>query len=99
VKALATPSSGTVRRYSYMIECGGGSDAALHEVQKFPGDYNGTVVGGHAAHLTRQLFGQLWLWLAAAPHRGAILPTAKLAVIHEAVLARCDMLDGVKDGL
>src|SRR4029079_6712053 len=50
-------------------------------------------------HLTRQIFGQLWLWLAAHPNGVAILPTAKLAVIHEAVLARCDMLDGVKDGL
>jgi feruloyl esterase len=98
-KALATAYYGTAPRYSYMIECGGGSAAALHEVQKFPADYNGTVVGGHAAHLTRQIFGQLWLWLAAHPNGVAILPTTKLAVIHEAVLARCDMLDGVKDGL
>ena len=82
-----------------MIECGGGSAAALHEVQKYPTDYNGVVVGGHAAHLTRQIFGQLWLWLATHPNGDTILPTAKLSVVHEAVLAKCDMLDGVKDGL
>jgi feruloyl esterase len=98
-KALATAYYGTAPKYSYMIECGGGSAAALHEVQKYASDYNGIVVGGHAAHLTRQIFGQLWLWLAAHPNGVAILPTAKLSVIHEAVLARCDMLDGVKDGL
>ena len=98
-KALATAYYGTAPRYSYMIECGGGSAAALHEVQKYPADYNGIVVGGHAAHLTRQIFGQLWLWLAAHPNGDAILPTAKLTVIHEAVLAKCDILDGVKDGL
>ena len=60
---------GTAPKYSYMIECGGGSAAALHEVQKYPADYNGVVVGGHAAHLTRQIFGQLWLWQATHPER------------------------------
>jgi feruloyl esterase len=98
-KALATAYYGTAPRFSYMIECGGGSAAALHEVQKYPADYNGVVVGGHAAHLTRQIFGQLWLWTSSHPNGEAILPPAKLRVVHEAVLARCDRLDGVKDGL
>jgi len=98
-KALTTAYYGSTPRYSYMIECGGGSAAALHEVQKYPADYNGVVVGGHAAHLTRQIFGQLWLWMAAHPNGVAILPAAKLAVLHDAVLAKCDLLDGVKDGL
>ena len=98
-KALTAAYYGTAPTYSYMIECGGGSAAALHEVQKYPADYNGVVVGGHAAHLTRQIFGQLWLWTATHPNGVAILPAAKLPVIHDAVLAKCDMLDGVKDGL
>jgi len=98
-KALATAYYSAAPKYSYMIECGGGSAAALHEVQKYPADYNGIVVGGHAAHLTRQIFGQLWLWMAAHPNGVAVLPAAKLTVVHDAVLAKCDLLDGVKDGL
>jgi feruloyl esterase len=98
-KALAAAYYGTAPRYSYMIECGGGSAAALHEVQQYPADYDGVVVGGHAAHLTRQIFGQLWLWLATHPDGVAVLPTAKLTILHQAVLQRCDLLDGVKDGL
>jgi feruloyl esterase len=98
-KALATAYYGAAPKYSYMIECGGGSAAALHEVQKYPADYNGIVVGGHAAHLTRQIFGQLSLWQATHPNGVAILPASKLSVIHQAVLGKCDMLDGVKDGL
>ena len=98
-KALAAAYYGAPPKYSYMIECGGGSAAALHEVQQYPADYNGVVVGGHAAHLTRQIFGQLWLWMAAHPDGVAILPAAKLTVLHDAVLAKCDRLDGVKDGL
>ena len=98
-KALATAYYGNAPRYSYMIECGGGSAAALHEVQQYPTDYNGIVVGGHAAHLTRQIFGQMWPWLATHPNGVAILPSAKLQVVHAAVMNKCDMLDGVKDGL
>ncbi len=98
-KALTTAYYGSAPRYSYMLECGGGSAAALHEVQKYPADYHGVVVGGHAAHLTRQIFGQYWLWQATHPDGVAILPAAKLPAIHNAVLNKCDMLDGVKDGL
>jgi feruloyl esterase len=98
-KALTAAYYGNPPKYSYMIECGGGTAAALHEVQKYPADYNGVVIGGHAAHLTRQIFGQLWLWTATHPNGVSILPSAKLPALHDAVLAKCDMLDGVKDGL
>jgi feruloyl esterase len=98
-KALAQAYYGPAPRFSYMIECGGGSAGALHEVQKYPADYNGVVVGGHAAHLTRQIFGQAWLWEASHPGGVAALPAAKLPVIHQAVLDKCDTLDGVQDGL
>jgi feruloyl esterase len=98
-KALAAAYYGGAPKHSYMIECGGGSAAALHEVQKYPADYNGVIVGGHAAHLTRQIFGQLWLWQATHANGVPILPAAKLPVIHDAVLAKCDALDGVRDGL
>jgi len=98
-KALTAAYYGAAPKYSYMIECGGGSAAALHEVQKYPADYNGIVVGGHAAHLTRQIFGQLWLWQATHPNGVAVLPAAKLRVVHDAVLAKCDRIDGVNDGV
>ena len=98
-KALTAAYYGAAPKFSYMIECGGGSAAALHEVQKYPADYNGVVVGGHAAHLTRQIFGQLWLWQSSHPNGVAVLPAEKLEVVHNAVLAKCDRLDGVQDGL
>jgi hypothetical protein len=45
---------------------------------KYPADYNGVVVGGHAA---LRGFGQFWLW-EAAHQTAAVLPAAKLPVIH-----------------
>ena len=98
-KALTNAYYSAAPKFAFMIECGGGSAAALHEVQKYPADYNGVVVGGHAAHLTRQIFGQTWQWQATHPGGVAVMPQAKLQVLHDAVLAKCDLLDGVKDGL
>jgi feruloyl esterase len=98
-KALTNAYYGAAPKFSYMIECGGGSAAALHEVQKYPADYDGVVVGGHAAHLTRQIFGQIWLWQSTHPNGAAVLSRADLRTVHDAVLAKCDALDGVKDGL
>jgi feruloyl esterase len=98
-KALTAAYYARSPSYSYMIECGGGSAAALHEVQKYPADYDGIVVGGHAAHLTRQIFGQLWPWMASHPDGAAILPAPTLTTVHQAVMNRCDALDGVRDGL
>jgi len=63
-KALTTAYYGNSAKYSYMIECGGGTNAAMHELQKYPTDYNGIVVGGFAAHWSRQIFAQMWPWLA-----------------------------------
>ena len=98
-KALTNAYYGAAAKFSYMIECGGGSAAALHEVQKYPADYNGVVVGGHAAHLTRQIFGQAWQWEATHSNGVAVFPQAKLQVLHAAVMNKCDQIDGVKDGL
>jgi feruloyl esterase len=57
------------------------------------------VAGGHAAHLTRQIFGQLWPWVATHADEANPFPASKLPIVHDAILARCDMLDGVKDGV
>jgi len=57
----------------------------------------GVVVGGHAAHLTRQIFGQLWLWQATHANGAPILPSHTLTLVHDAVLAKCDRLDGVNE--
>jgi len=81
-KALTNAYYGTTPKYSYMIECGGGSAAALHEVQKYPADYDGVVVGGHAAHLTRQMFGQFWLWQSAHPQGAVLGSSATLDQTH-----------------
>jgi feruloyl esterase len=98
-KALTTKFYGRGPRYSYMRECGGASTAALGVVQNYPADYDGVVVGGFAAHWTRQTFSQMWPWAATHETPASYVPPAKYPAIHRAVMNACDALDGVRDGV
>src|SRR6185295_18270058 len=48
---------------------------------------------------THHIFAQLWIYQAVHETEGSFIPPPKLAVLHNAVLNACDMLDGAKDGL
>ncbi|MEQ1910616.1 MAG: tannase/feruloyl esterase family alpha/beta hydrolase [Vicinamibacterales bacterium] len=98
-KALTATLYGSGPKFSYMLECGGGSTAALAEVQRYPADYDGVVVGGFAAYWTRQVFGQAWAWQAANQSATSFVPPEKFPMIHDAVLKACDARDQVRDGL
>jgi feruloyl esterase len=86
-------------RHSYMVECGGGSTAAMKAAQRFPTDYDGLVAGGLATYLTHHVFGQIWIWQATNLDPASNIPPEKYPAIHNAVLAACDRLDGVQDGV
>jgi Tannase and feruloyl esterase len=86
-------------RHSYMVECGGGSTAAMKAAQRFPTDYDGLVAGGLATYLTHHVFGQIWIWQATHSDPASTIPPEKYPAIHNAVLAACDRLDGVQDGV
>ena len=73
-------------RHSYMVECGGGSMAAMKAAQRFPTDYDGLVAGGLATYLTHHVFGQIWIWQATHLDPASTIPPEKYPAIHNAVL-------------
>jgi feruloyl esterase len=78
--------------------CSDGGREALIEAQRFPQDYDAIAAGAPAIPWTGLMSAFLWNdRLMAAP--GAAIPRAKLTLIQSAVLAQCDLLDGVKDGV
>jgi feruloyl esterase len=94
--------------YSYFTGCSGGGQQALAEAQRYPADYDGIVAGAPANFPTRMWPGETWPgWVAAKYDTqlslggppGPPVPTPKLLTLQAAVLAACDELDGVKDGL
>ena len=90
---------GRFAAHAYFSGCSTGGQQALTEAQRFPGDYDGILAGDPGNNRVRLNVGFLWSWLAANGNPGATLPASKLPLLHKAVVAACDELDGVKDGI
>ena len=83
---------------AYFESCSDGGREGLMEAQRFPEDYDGIMAGAPAA---------AWSTGVAAGVRMVqrltdpvdYIPDRKLPAIKRAVLAACDRLDGVKDGI
>jgi hypothetical protein len=97
-KALTEAMYGVAPRYSYFNGCSTGGRQGLMEAQRYPQDYNGIVAGAPAINWTRFVPQELWgaVEMNAAEHP---LPACKLAAATAAVIAACDTVDGVKDGV
>ncbi len=98
-KALIQAYYGQSSKYSYWNGCSTGGRQALVEVTKFPDDFDGVLAGApanphihlHAAGVERSI--------EMMKNPTGALSQANVETLHKAVLAKCDALDGVKDGL
>jgi feruloyl esterase len=97
-KQLTTAFFGKAARYAYFSGCSNGGRQALMEAQRYPEDFDGIVAGdpsfGALGYVRRALNYQFML---ASPER--VLPPEKLEVVSKAVVAACDLRDGLADGL
>ena len=81
---------------SFFEGCSNGGRQALMEAQRFPDDYDG-ILAGAAPTSTAQIVATA---LNDAPKDpGSYIPARKIPAITRAVLAECDALDGIKDGI
>jgi feruloyl esterase len=98
-KAVIQNFYGSAPRYSYWNGCSTGGRQGLKEAQKFPADFDGIVAGAPANFQTHLHVWSVWLAQQMNKTSDSYLPPAKLATLHQAVVAACDAQDGVKDGL
>ncbi len=69
------------------------------EAQRYPDDFVGILAGAPASNWSHLFTGFVWNEHALLMTPGSAIPPAKLPAIQRAVLAACDSVDGVKDGL
>jgi hypothetical protein len=97
-KALTQAMYGVAPKYSYFNGCSTGGRQALMEVQRYPEDYHGVVAASPAINWTKlhpqQLWGPVLMNAMSNP-----VAACKLAAATNAVVAACDAIDGVKDGV
>jgi len=96
-KAVVRALFGNAPAKSYFNGCSTGGRQALVEATKYPDDFDG-IIAGAAANPKTHL--DAWrLWAARLALTADAIPAEKYPMIHQVVLAQCDALDGVKDGL
>lgn len=98
-KAIIRAFYGSAPRLSYWNGCSTGGKQGLTEVQRYPNDYDGIIVGAPANYMTHLQISSIWVAQAVHKSPESALPPAKLPAIHKAVLDACDALDGVTDAL
>lgn len=98
-KAVTRAYYGREADYAYFVGCSQGGHHALMEAQRFPDDYDGIVAGAPANYWLGLMTGELWAGIATTKVAGQDLPREKLPVLGAAVLAACDAIDGLEDGL
>ena len=98
-KKLIQALYGSPVRHSYFDGCSGGGRQALKEAQMYPGDFDGVIAGSPALSTVGRASQAIWIGQATHKTPESALPAAKFQVIKDAVMAACDALDGVKDGV
>ena len=85
--------------HNYFVGCSTGGEQAWMEAQRYPDDYDGIVGGAPANNRTGVHISVLWNFVTTERTPEDRIPSAKLRTLAKAVMAACDRLDGVADGL
>jgi hypothetical protein len=99
-KAIAERYYSQTPKKSYFMGCSAGGIQGMWEAERFPWDFDGIVAGAPALNLTGVWMNFVWSNRALTGKNGeALLGQADLEVLHRAVVAECDLNDGIKDGV
>ena len=96
-KAISAAFYGNAPKHSYFNGCSTGGRQALTEAERYPNDYDGIIAGDPDVVASRVHEAQLYAGLVAHRDDASYIPPAKYVALHDAALAACDALDGVKD--
>jgi feruloyl esterase len=99
-KKIANAYYGRPPAFSYWVGCSTGGRQGLMEAQRYPADFDGIVAGAPVNKL-------MTAWMGAPAYLQPQLPPGSqipsspdaLEALGKAVLAKCDGLDGLVDGL
>ncbi|WP_295552148.1 tannase/feruloyl esterase family alpha/beta hydrolase [uncultured Pseudacidovorax sp.] len=109
-KQIVAQAYGRPADRSYIAGCSNGGRHAMVAASRLPQAFDGVLAGNPGFHLPRAAVAQLYgaqqyapLATAKTPQGEPDLQTAftpgQLQTLSRAVLARCDMLDGLTDGI
>jgi feruloyl esterase len=98
-KAVIAAHYGSAPKYSYWNSCSTGGRQGWVAAEYYPNDFDGLAIGDPANPMTRLQANSIFISLALNSDPASFIPPAKWTMVHQAVMNRCDAVDGLKDGL
>lgn len=98
-KQLIDAYYGQPAQHSFWDSCSTGGRQGLMEAYRYPEDYDAISSMAPANPMTDLMTQSMWANWVNKRSEGAQLDPDKLALVHEAVLSRCDALDTLEDGV
>ena len=86
-------------KMSYFNGCSAGGRQAMSAAQRFPADFNGIIAGAPGLDWTGRAAQAVRIAKRLEQNEAARLGETQRQLLHTAVLASCDLMDGVKDGV
>jgi feruloyl esterase len=97
-RAIVQAHLGSLEK-AYFVGCSTGGRQAYGEAQRYPADFDGIVAGAPGINFTHQTAAELAIVKHVHNEPASFMDAAKLKMLHSAVIAACDKLDGVEDGV
>ena len=95
-RAVITAYYGQPASFSYYDGCSTGGREALMLAQRYPGDFNGIIVGAPTSNLAPLALLNAWLVTAnTGPGGHQILTAGQIPALHAAVIGACGNLHGI----
>ena len=85
--------------HNYFVGCSAGGRDGLMLASRYPEDYDAIIAGAPARRYPAILTQLHWYTDTVFGEGGAPDLQTKMGLVHEAVLEKCDALDGVTDGV
>ena len=98
-KATITAFYGSKPEYSYWNGCSEGGRQGMGEAERYPNDFNGILAGSPVFDFVPSRSREFVTSKLIASGEMSPVPQAKFKAIYDAVLAKCDAADGIKDGV
>jgi feruloyl esterase len=98
-KAIMKAFYGSPPRLSYWSGCSTGGRQGIMEAVRYPEDFDGIIAGAPANNQTHLCAWRMAIDVTVRKEPSRVVPRAKMLMLNRAVLAACDAIDGVKDGL
>lgn len=108
-KEMVAAYYGERAEYSYFTGCSTGGREAMVMTQRYPSYFDGVVSGDPAIHVGYSGLGNAWLRAAfneaapkdanGRPQPNLLFSEADKKVVTDGVLAACDAVDGLRDGM